>query len=704
MQWIDQTDQPLCAMPLGHTLPDLLNAVCEQRPNATALNQPTETGWQALSHQAFKTVSEAVALGLLNLGLEKGDRVALLMRSDVNFVIADMGCLMAQLVDVPIDLTQTIENIIFVLHHSEAKGLIISDLELLKQIVPYLKDVAALQHIVVATVPDDWQQMKADWLALHIPCETVRFDQLTPAESTCLDDLPILSHPVHELAEVSLSPCWQIFSLHEIQTLAPLPELQSNAALEKQEAISPGDLATIIYIPGTTGQLLGVMLTHENLAGNALAAFSSLPDLEWGAKEVILTFLPLTHVFARCLFYGHLYYGHSVYFSNPNRILKHLKEVRPTILASVPLLLEKLYSKILERGSQSKQWWERLIFAWALWLAKRYQLGRTPQGLYALLLKVADWLVLTHWRALFGGRLKYLLSGGAALKPELANVFAAAGVNILQGYGLTQTGGVACCNRMSLNRAGTVGIPIPGIEVKLAEDSEILIRGPYITSGYYKNQEATQEAINPEGWLHTGDLGTFTAEGLLQISGIKKALFKLSTGKYIAPQPIEARLKQSPFIAQAVIVGSEQKFCAALIIPDLAALHTQAQEMHLDLANESVLQHPCILGLYQAVIETANCHLPYWAIVKRFRLIHPNELAAKQLSLAQPLDRAKVMTLFASEIAALYHEGNAKKTLRRTKPITPVLSQLDTSEVACPTFPTADCPTFAQSLNPRFTT
>jgi long-chain acyl-CoA synthetase len=458
------------------------------------------------------------------------------------------------------------------------------------------------------------------------------------------------------------------------------------------------------------------MLSHENLSGNALSAFASLPNVAWGDREVALSFLPLTHVFARCLLYGHLYYGHSIYFSHPNRVLKHLKEVQPTVLAVVPLFLEKIYSKILERGKKAPTWWERQVFAWALSIAKRYELGLAPHGLSGwisrLSLSIADHLVFWQWRSLFGNRLKFLLSGGAALRAELANVLNAAGVPVLQGYGLTQTSGVVCFNRGMHNRAGTVGSPIPGVEIAIAEDGEILVRGLYVTLGYYKNPAATRHAIEPQGWLHTGDLGAFADNGLLKITGLKKSLFKLSTGKYIAPQPLEARIKQSPLVKEAIVVGSERKFCAALLIPDLSALRDRAHAFGLDLPDDKLIQHPCLLALYREVIDAANCHLPYWATVKRFQLLAPDRAVANGLLITSPseqhseLNRAEILHRFATEIDGLYGESDRRESDRSStkNSIPPLTDNVDSSEpLICPVSPAIACPTFTQSLNPRFT-
>jgi long-chain acyl-CoA synthetase len=708
--------QDKALVPLGHTLPALLEAACQRSPNAIAFNQWTELGWNSLSNQMFKSATDDLALGLLGLGLAKGDRVAFLMHNDLNFAIADMGCLLAGLVNVPIDLSQTLENIFFVLSHSEAKALVVANLDLLKQIAPHLDKAPDLQQIIVAEVPSDWQPTELI-ASSAIPNSNASTRASIPTHA-CLDLHTFLYGTRSGSQEISLPQCLLIFSMHEVQAQG-LGALSHPKPLHA--SLTAKDLATIIYIPNEAGKLEGVMLSHENLSGNALAAFASLPNLEWGDREVALFFLPFTHVFARCLLYGHIYYGHSIYFSHPNRLLKHLKEVQPTVLASVPLLLEKFYSKIIERGQKSSSWAERQIFAIALRLAQQYELGREQRGILGLrtgsifnmgsdlALKIADRLVYKHWRALFGDRLKFLLSGGAALSAELATVFNAAGVQVLQGYGLTQTSGVVCFNRGANHGAGTVGSPIPGVEIAIAPDSEILVRGLYVTQGYYQDSTATDQAIDAAGWLHTGDLGAFTAKGLLKITGMKKSLFKLSTGKYIAPEPLEARLKRSNLIQQAVIIGSDRKFCAALIVPNLNALRDRCRELGVRVTESNLLQNPCVLSLYSAAIETANCHLPYWATIKRFQLLETeftldNGLLINSSSKAK-INRPEVLNRFADQIDTLYGTPTSDPERKRSKqPAEVVRSEVEEIQSDCAIGDAIACPVFTQSLNPRFTT
>lgn len=625
---------------LGRTLPSLLEVACERTPNAKALNQWSRKGWQSLANQEFYTAASELAAGLLNLGLKAGDRVALLMHSNISFCIADMACLMARLVDVPIDLTQTIDNIAHIVAHSEAKLLIASDVTLLSQVVPHLQYPLSLQGMLLAQMPAEEPKLT----------------------------LPI---PIHGMESVRLQG-------RKILAGKPL-----------ERAISPQDLATILYIASPTGIPRGVMLTHEHIAADILAAFDSHPGLLKGDQETALIFLPLTHIFARAFLYGHIYYGHSIYFSTPSRVVQHLKDVKPSIVITVPRLLEKVYNKLLEAQDQLKRF-DRATYRWALHLAKQYRIGALPRH-YAVQHRLADRLVYGKWRQVFGGRLKTLICGGAALQEDLTQVFLAAGIPVKQGYGLTESSAVLCYNRGSHQQIGTVGVPIAGVEVAIAPDHEILVKAPYITAGYYKDPEATAAAFDKAGWFHTGDLGEITSDGFLKITGVKKALFKLSTGKYVTPIPLERGLRRSPLVDQAVIVGSNRKFCGVLIFPNMEALHRQAQEMGIDLTSEPLLKHPCISALFQILVDEANCHLPYWSTIRRFQLVHaPLTVENGLLTEAGQIDHARFFEVFAPFVEGLY--GNDLDEKRGEVPD----PAFDLS--GCPALPAVNCPVSARSL------
>jgi len=642
---------------LGHTLPDLLDRGSALSLNHQALNEWRNHQWHSLSNQALRQDAEEIALGLLALGCQKGDRIPLVMHSNVDFCRVDLGCLFAGLVDVPIDLTQTIENILFILNYTQAKVMVVSNLDLLEQLVPYLWEASTLQHIIVAEVPSDWAEVRAT-LMRQTQSPVVGASQEVPTPWECLHIPQFLNeshsdrHPAH-----AVPPCIQLVTLAELQNLGrPQWSMETVAAL--RAAIAPTDLATIIYIASETQRPKGVMLSHENISANALTAFSSYPDLQTGADEVALLFLPLTHIFARVFLYGHLAYGHTVYLSDPNHLLKHLRQVRPTFMITVPRLLEKVYERVLESGFHLKGV-DRQVFDWALKLAQRYKVGQPIPKLYALQLQLADRLIFSKWRASFGDRLKALISGGAALRSELVNLFTAAGLPVLQGYGLTETGGVVCYTRGVANRAGTVGLPIAGVEFDFALDHEILIRAPFVMQGYFQEAEATQIVLDSEGWFHTGDLGFLDADGFLTITGVKKPLFKLSTGKYVSSQPLEAAVMESPLVEAAIAVGANHKFCGMLIFTNLEALAAIAKTAGLNTEAPNWWQHPALLMHYQIAIDAANCHLPYWSTVRQFQLLDPTYQPQPTLENGGRLpngqiNRTWVTEQYAAEIQALY--------------------------------------------------
>lgn len=658
-------DRPI----LGRTLPSLLDEAVNLYPNHHAFNQWQTSTWQSLSNQELLTAAEHLALGLLEEKLERGDyasvspkdRIALLMHDDLNFCLADFGSLLAGLINVPIDLSQTLDNIGFILRHSEAKVLIVSDIDLLAQVIPYFENTPKLKIVIVADVPEDWEIKRTQLLTCGVDKNRSEVSVTYSSSPACLCIPMLLCQAKQELSCPELPQCIQLFSLDEVRARGK--KLWSEKRRQKlRSLISPQDLATIVYIAGETGQPKGVMLSHENISADILTTFKSIPNLQPGATETILSFLPLTHIFARALIYGHLNYGHSIYFSTPNRAVRDFRKVRPTIVATVPRLLEKIYQKILDRGHKL-QGIKKTIFDWALKLAQSYDLGQSIGLFDSLQLKLADRLVFSQWRKPFGRRLKYFISGGAALRGDIANILSAAKMTVLQGYGLTETSSVICCNRDGFNRAGTVGLPIPGVEIAIADDREILVKAPYVMQGYYKNPEATQSVMDDQGWLHTGDLGEFTTEGYLTITGSKKELFKLSTGKYVTPQPLEEQVKKSPLVEQAVVVGMQKKFCGMFIFPHLDQLRKQARALNLYFPTNTLLQQPEIIALYQTLVDDANQQLPIWSKVKRFQLLNAHLTTANGLLHSNlTINRAKVNEIFAREIDTLYGEESIKSS------------------------------------------
>jgi long-chain acyl-CoA synthetase len=422
-----------------------------------------------------------------------------------------------------------------------------------------------------------------------------------------------------------------------------------------RDAIGAEDVATLIYTSGTTGLPKGVMLTHQNLSSNVVAAFTGLPTYHPGEAEVVLSFLPLTHIFARTLQYGVMWYGSSVYFSDPARVGEDLVDVRPTFFASVPRVLEKAYERIQAAGAALGGWRGGLA-AWALARARAFDVEHPPRGGAALAHALADRLVYRRWRDALGGRLRTVIVGGAALRAELAVVFKAAGIDVLQGYGLTETSPVIAFNRPEHNRPGTVGVPLAGTEVAVSGEGEVLARGPHIMKGYYLRDDLTAEVIDAAGWFHTGDLGAIEDGGYVRITGRIKHLFKLSTGKYVMPRPIEQRLEASPLVDTALVIGEGEKYCTALLFVAGPALE-EAIQRPLD---ASALVASDVQGRYRDLVAGANRDMPHWSTVKRFALVL-DELTMESGHVTPKLSvrRDTVLHAYAAVVDALYHGGRA---------------------------------------------
>jgi long-chain acyl-CoA synthetase len=610
---------------LGKTLPDLLYEAAEAYENPRALNQPEGEGWTPLSLSDFRSQAEEVALGLRDLGLERQDRVALLLESDVDFCRVDMGCLIGGLIDVPVYLSTSPEQMTYVIDHAEARALVVADIDRLQVAAEIVPDLPRVESVILCN--DDGSPRPE----LPNRVEVLTLDEVRERGRASVDDV-------------------------------------SRAIQDLRSQIQPDDLATLIYTSGTTGQPKGVMLTHENISFNAMTSVQELENFEEGADgEVIISFLPLTHVFARALHYAFMAKGVSVYFTSPDDLVSALPKVQPTAFASVPRVLEKVYAGIQKKITEMEGL-QKTIGSWALGVARQYRLGEQTGLFYDLQKSLADSLVFSKWRQALGGRVKYIVVGGAALQADLANTLAAANITTLQGYGLTETSPVIAYSRPSRNKPGTVGEPLPGVEVRLADDGEILTRGPHVMKGYYKAPDKTDAVKTEDGWFHTGDIGEFDEDGYLKITDRKKDLFKLSTGKYVMPQPIENRLGSEPLVDKAVVVGNSQKFCAALIFPSEDQVRSKAGILGLDEAQpfEDLLDEPEIIDLFQSLVDKANEGMDHWSTVKRFALI-PDELTIDSglLTPTLKIKRPKIREAYADEIQALYEEEPSAQ--KRTK-------------------------------------
>ena len=601
----------------GRTLPDLLYEATDKYDNARALNQPTDEGWVPMSLDRFRQRAEETALGLRTLGLDRGAKVALLLESDVHYCVVDMGCLIGGLIDVPLYLSSAPEQMRYVADHAEAEALVVANPTRLEQAAGLLPD---LPHI----------------------------------------DTVIVCDPGEEEARPEVPERVTVMTLAAVQEMGRTSVEDPSAAIEDLRAeIAPDDLATIIYTSGTTGRPKGVMLSHENISSNAITSIGEIDDFETGPEgEVVISFLPLTHVFARMLQYAYMLRGVSIYFVHPDNLVDAFPKVRPTIFASVPRVLEKVYAGIKKKVMEMEGVQKR-IGEWGLQVAQDYDMTRPKPPLYALKHAVADRVVFRKWRQALGGRPKYIVVGGAALQPDLANILAAADITTLQGYGLTETSPVITYTRPQRNKPGTVGEPLPGVEVTIADDGEILTRGPHVMQGYYKDPEETSAVMEDDGWFHTGDIGEVDEDGFLKITDRKKALFKLSTGKYVMPQPIENQMGSDPLVDNAVVVGRDRKFCAALLFPTQDQMRAQAAELDLDAEQDidDLLAEPDIVDAFRALVQRANDGMEPWSTVKRFALI-PDELTIESGLLTPTLKvrRPEVRTTYADVIDALYDD------------------------------------------------
>ena len=601
---------------LGRTVPSLLVEACERNPASKAFNHWRNGAWAGHSTLGLQDEADRIACGLTRLNLARSDRICLFMHSDADFVIADMACLISGMIDVPIYLTHTQATIRFILKHAQARAMVVSNTELLGLLIPSVHELSYLETIIVKASVADLDPFRSRLTAQGVDVVSWK------AVAELGDDL-----------------------------LAQDPE----TARRLRSETHPHEPATIVYTSGTTGDPKGVMLSHENLSFNVLAAFAGMQILQPGRGQVALSFLPLTHAFARMMNYGYMNYGMQVYFTDAEHLREHLTEVRPNTFATVPRVLEKLYDRILERGGNLRGVRKKL-FEWGLAKAQRFKIN-TPHSRLRISDRIVDRLVFSRWRKALGNRIEFIISGGAALREDLVRIYAAAGIPILQGYGLTETSPVISFNLPDDNRAGTVGPPLPGIEVQIAEDGEILTRGPHVMRGYYRSPQLTAECLGPEGWFHTGDIGEFGPAGHLRITDRKKDLFKLSTGKYVIPQPLENRLRQDPLVEQALILGREHPYCTALIFPSLDLLPGYARRYSLpeDLRLEDLLQQEPVHDHFVRCVEEANRDLPPWSTIKKF-LVLSDSLSIENGLLTPTLKvrRSAVLEHYHQEIDNLY--------------------------------------------------
>jgi long-chain acyl-CoA synthetase len=547
---------------------DILDKYIHEFPREDALGGKKDGNWYTYSTEEYYKKSHQFALGMLALGLKKGDKVATVTTNRPEWNFADMGMAMTGVVHVPIYPTIGEDEYKFILEHSETKILIVGDSKLYEKLVPVVRMLPGIQEIYT-------------------------FEEMEGAKN-----------------------------YEEILTLgvSKRSELESNLNKIKS-SIEPGDLATLIYTSGTTGVPKGVMLSQNNLVSN-FVAHSKMHHL--GKDHRVISFLPLCHVYERSVNYHFQYKGMGVYYvGNLSQIVAAIKEIKPHMFNSVPRLLEKVYDGFVAKGKELSGVKKSLYF-WALRLTRHFEYEQNYSPLLKLKIKLADKLIYSKWRAALGGNIVYVVSGGAALQPRIARVLGMAGMYNLEGYGLTETSPVIAVNNPATGemKVGTVGTVLEGFEVKIASDGEILCKGPGVMMGYYKAPELTADVIDENGWFHTGDIGVFEDGKYLKITDRKKEIFKLSGGKYIAPQMIENKLKTSNLIEQVMVIGANEKFASALISPNFPLLHDWCAEHKIHFQNnEELIKIPEVVEKIQKEVQIVNKTLGSHEQISRIRLV-----------------------------------------------------------------------------------
>ncbi|HZR30014.1 MAG TPA: long-chain fatty acid--CoA ligase [Terriglobales bacterium] len=561
--------------------------------------------WLNISSQELYRQVTAVARALQSWGFGKGDHVAILSENRPEWQIADFACLLLGIVDVPIYATLPADQIIYLLNNSEARAIFVSTEEQLQKVLQ-VRSQTNIEKIVL------------------------------------MDDVP-RTEAVSFRSLIANAPAGRDAGLDAIA-----------------QAIKPDDLATIIYTSGTTGTPKGAMLSHGNIASNI--SFS-LRDFGSDPCDLSISYLPLSHITARHLDYYCLQCGVTLaYCPHLEDLPQTMLETKPTLLVSVPRVYEKVYNKVL---LETRRGIKHSIYEWAMKVGRAHReeilAGRIPSSLKW---KMANALLFSKIRKGFGGQTRAFISGGAPLGIDLATWFADIGIVILQGYGLTETSPVIAINTPEVHRIGTVGKKLPNVEIKIAEDGELLVRGPSIFHGYWKLPEETQNAF-ADGWFKTGDIASLDSDGFLRITDRKKDLIKTSGGKFIAPQPLENQLKSNPLISQAAIIGERRKFPAVIIAPQFGALQEWAREHNVSFSSPAqLITHPKVQELYENIVETLNAKLAQFEKLKKVLLV-PDEfsIATGELTPSMKLKRRFVEQKYKAQIEELYTQTESRVTV-----------------------------------------
>jgi long-chain acyl-CoA synthetase len=535
----------------------------EKFPQKDALVDKVNGKWTPISTQSYIDMANALSRGLIKKGIQAGDKVALISNNRSEWNISDIAIQQVGAISVPVYPTIDSETYAYIFNDADVKMCIVSDQELADKVNAIKGQVSGLNEVY-------------SYVDLN---DAINWNELMVEADAALDE--------------------------EIE--------------KRKAAISGDDLVTLIYTSGTTGNPKGVMLTHNNLLSNVKACEPRLPV---GNDAKSLSFLPVCHVFERMLLYLYQYTGVSIYFAESmDTIGDNLKEVKPNVFTAVPRLLEKVFDKIIAKG-EALSGIKKKLFFWAVGLAEEYDV-RGMSGFYKFKLGIARKLIFSKWQEALGGNVEAIACGSAALQPRLARIYLAAGINVLEGYGLTETSPVISVNYLDTNEIyiGTTGTVIDKVEVKIADDGEILVKGPNVMIGYYNQPEKTAEVLK-DGWFHTGDIGTFVEGKYLKITDRKKEIFKTSGGKYIAPQVMENKFKESRFIEQIMVVGENQKMPGAFIVPDVEYIKEWAKQNNINVGEtyEEISRNTVVLEKMQKEVNHYNENFGKWEQIKRFEM------------------------------------------------------------------------------------
>lgn len=592
------------------TLAQLFRQISEKHPRKDTLNYKKDEKWHSISSDELIERAENIALGLYALGLRKGDRIALLAANSPEWTITDAGCQFAGIIDVPIYTTLADSSVCYIINDAGARVFFLQDKETFERIGGIFPDCRTIEKLIFF----DAEGIEAE----------------------------------------------NAMSLAELESVgAKLKKEQPELLGELSDAIAPNDVATLIYTSGTTGEPKGVMLSHTNILSNVIDAGENFSFTE---SDVPLSVLPLSHIFERSGMYLYLFNGMAVHYAESiEKVPDNLREVRPTIFVGVPRLFEKVYAKAkLKAGNASPM--KEKIFDWAIEIGKEYALKKEKDEAISFFLgvkhSIADKIVFSKFREVFGGRLRFCITGGAALSDDIYLIFNGAGVKIMQGYGLTETSPVITSSNPLNVKLGTVGKPIRNAQIRFAADGEIEVQSPSVMLGYYNKPEATSDVFTEDGWFKTGDIGQLDEDGFLKITDRKKELFKTSGGKYIAPSPIEQMIKSSRYVSQVVLVGNERKFPAALIVPNFDQLENYAKSENLNLKSpKEFCADPKIIELLENQVNAMTKDLAKFEKVKKIALLE-SELTVEtgELTPTLKVKRRVVDEKYKSVIDKIYAE------------------------------------------------